>query len=147
MTTVAQARLEINELFRDAWIANGTSSSIPLVFENAQGSTPPSGTDANGRAKPWARVSIRHFTGEAETLGPVGLKRFLYTGMVTVEIYTAIGDGWQVGDALCQVARAIFRGNSTASGVWFTEVGSLEIGRDTDWYRQDVTARFSYEDR
>lgn len=147
MTTQAAARLEILELFEDAWLANGVSSSTPIVFENVKGSAPPEGRDANDRALNWVRASVRHLAGDNETLGPIGQKRFLYEGIVTVEIYTAQGDGTQVGDALAQVARSIFRGASTASGVWFFMVGATDLGVDSVWYRQDVTAKFKYEDR
>lgn len=147
MTTFLQARKEVIDLIRDAWLANGTSSGVALVFENAKGSAPPTGQDANGRALPWARISVRNLAGEEETLGPIGAKRFLYSGLASLEIYTAIGDGMQVGDALAQVGVESMRGNSTASGVWFYQVGSSEVGLDGKHYRQDVVGRFRFEDR
>ncbi len=147
MTTVEEARTEIIALFRTAWEANATSLAVPLVYENVTGSGIPEGEDANGRVLPWARLSVRQLVENQETLGAPGNRRFLNEGIATAEIYTAIGDGHTLGGELARIGKLAWRGTSTASGIWFTQVTSREIGADRGWFRIDVVANFNSEDR
>ncbi len=145
MTTQAEARTQIIALFRTAWLANGTSSPIPIVYDDVEGGKP-NGEDANGRALPWVRISVRHLIEEQDTMGRPGNRRFLAEGIATVEIYTAPGDGHTLGDPLSRIAKLAFRGNSTSGGVWFPIVSPREIGMDGNWFRREVAATFKYED-
>lgn len=145
MTTQAEARKEIIDLFRAAWEANPTSAAVPLAFDDVE-FTKPSGEDANGRALPWARISVRHFTEEQDTIGAPGNRRYLSEGEVTIEIYVAPGGGHQLGDTLSRIAKLPFRGSTL--GVWFpSPVRPREIGMDASWFRRDVVARFKYEEK
>jgi hypothetical protein len=146
MTTVEEVRTDVIALFRTAWLANGTSAPVPIVYDNDANSAKPEGEDADGRALPWCRISIRNLSEDQDTLGAPGARRFLNEGLITVEIYTASGDGYTLGGVLARVAKLAFRGNSLASGAWFTQVTSTEKGLDGPWSRIDVTARVKSED-
>lgn len=143
MTTQAEARKEIIDLFRAAWLANPTSAVVPLAFDDVEFKKP-SGEDANGRAHPWARISVRTQLEEQDTVSGVGNRRYLTEGQVTVEIYVAPGDGHTLGDTLSRIAKLPFRGST--SGVWFTFTTPKEIGMDASWFRRDVVSRFQYEE-
>jgi len=151
MTTVAEAYTQIIDIFRTAWLADGNSSVVPIVYDNVEGSDPPDGEDpVTNRVLPWCRISVRDTIEDQECLGPPGQRRFKNEGIVTVEIYTAVGDGYALGDVLARVAKLSFRGNSTSGGVHFFRVTSRKLGRDPlkrAWARVDVTADYWHEDR
>lgn len=144
--TEEQARTEIVTLLRTAWELGPPTDTVPLFYDDVEFEKP-TGVDANGRALPWARISVRFFGGEQETLGPAGSRRFLNSGLVTLEVYTASGDGHTAGGPLARVGHLAFRGNQTSGGVWFTGVTTRTVGNDGPWTRRDVTADFRFEDR
>ena len=140
--TEEQTRTEIITLVRTAWELGPPTDTIPLAYEGVKFDKP-TGADANGKALPWARVSVRIFGGSDSTLGGT---RYGYSGMVTVEVYTADGDGYEAGGAAARIPHLALRGKQTPGGAWFFDVSTTGKGTDGPWLRMEVTANFRFED-
>lgn len=140
MPNITQARDEILTRFRTEWLADGISSPVPLTFEDFESDL------ASGNA-PWARVTVRHATGEQATLTDgSGKNRFRRTGTVFVQIFTPFGDGLSKADALATIAARAFEGKETPLHVWFRDVRYVEVGRDGQFYNVNVLADFEYDE-
>ena len=144
MTTQTVARDAIVDTINDAWLASGTTSAIELQFDNVKAD--PVGEDADGNALPYARVTVRHFTSEQETLGGVGSRKHQTEGAVTIQVFTPVGDGHTLADLIVEVLKTAMR-NVRVGDLWFFDVRVNEIGQDGPWFNQNVIAGFRYEER
>lgn len=133
MTELSAARETLYEAFKDAWVAQ----SAPYFFDN-EVATP----DAAG----WLRLVVRHRSGEQETLGPIGSRKFERVGSVIVQVFTPLDEGTSVSDTLVDLVREVFEGK-TLSGIRFAGVTTREIGPTVDkWYQVNVDAPFNYDE-
>jgi len=144
--TILTARDDIIGLFRTAWLADATSAGVALLYWDVPASVP-TAKDADGNMLPWARITVRHLTGEQATLSnESGVRRWRRTGIVTVQVFTAFGTGLSTNDELSMIAARAFEGASTSSGVWFRNVSVQEIGQDEAWFQTNVVAEFEYDE-
>lgn len=117
----------------------------PYCFDNEVFS-PPIAED--GRALPWARLSVRGLSGGQETLGRPGNRKYTRQAIVRLEVYTAPGSGLKVADQLCQAALRIFEGRSLPVSTLklydgrTQEAGLVDDGR---WFLSTVQVNFDYE--
>lgn len=109
-------------------------------------------TDAPALDKYWARASILTVVEGDDALGsdgPGGTRYYLSAGNLFVQCFgPMIGDP-QVMDrlrSLSTLAQNSFRGNKTASGVWFRNVRKQELGPDEKFYRINVIAEWQYQE-
>lgn len=143
--TIIAARDEIQTLFRTAWLADGDSSSVELVYEDVSDDPPASDTAKN--PNPWAKVMVNHSAGGQSTLAnDAGKSRFTRRGVVVVGIYTAFGSGRTLADKLTEVAIRAFEGKKTTGGVWFHAVRMNEGVRVGAWTVTQVFAEFQYDE-
>lgn len=145
MTTILQAIDDLMGSFRTAWLANVTSAPVPLFYDDVVGDIP-SGQDAEGRALPWARLTARHNLGTQDSLGDVGNRRFLNSGLFTVQIFAPSGEGGIFARELAGIAAGILRGIRSENSVWIFDVTPQEIGADGPWFNVNVTATFRYQE-
>lgn len=134
----AAGRDAIQTLFKTAWDAQ--TPPVPVVlYEDVVVDIPPA-TD------PWVRVTVRHGPSTQVTLGETGGRRFRRLGVVTVQVFTPVGDGMTLNDTLSDVAVNAFEGKSTGGDeVEFRNVTASEVGVDSDWFQTNVTADFEYD--
>ncbi|MEE8518139.1 MAG: phage tail terminator-like protein [Dehalococcoidia bacterium] len=145
--TFSEARDQIQTLFNVPWLADTpaiTGTAPPVEWDNLEPLVP--------SAAPWARANVAHEGGGQDSLsGGLGTSRFLRTGTFTVSIYTVLGTGTVISDALAKVVMDTMEGNTTADGlVWFRNIQLNEVGPDPDkdplWYKVDVIAEFEYDE-
>lgn len=141
MTTITQARDAINTAVRTPWLANPTSAPVMLAFDDVAFDKP--GADDNGRALPYAVVTVRHFEGGADTLGGVGVGKQLHEGQVVVQIFTSYGGGNALSDQLAEIAKKALQLGTIPDG-WFFGTKVNEIGQDGNYRLVHVIARFRY---
>lgn len=130
--TEAQAVEAIRGFFKTGW-----GSKSPLCFED-QDYTPPADFST------WARLTVRHNTGDQLTMGAPGSNRHEQQGRATVQIFAK--QGQFALDALSKAsdAAAIFRGKST-SDIHFFETTVRPIGPDGyGWFQVNVETRFRH---
>jgi len=145
MTTTTAARDAIASLIRTAWIAPGSATeNVLLLWDNVVAPKP--AEDEFGKALPWGRVTVRHATGEQETLAPIGSRRYLSGGIVTVQVFTPFGDGHGLGDQIVAVIKAAFRAAPVTHAVWFNNASITEIGVDGPWFNTNLDATFRYQE-
>lgn len=148
-TTLQVAVDEIYGRLKTVWDAQtpaivGTVLPALLLYED---------TEWNGRpddptADPWARVSIRHASGQQATLADSTSKRlFRNYGAVTVQCFAPMRDnrGAPVARQLAEVVKAAFEGARTTN-VWFQSVWFNEIGREGLFFQLNVVANFEWDE-
>lgn len=141
------ARDAVNGAFYSHWLeaaaaAAGTGSPPKVEFSGLQEDQRLS--EGN---EPWARVTIKWASGQGHTLAPVGSRRFDRRGTVTVQVFTPVGKrGLLLSDRLVKVAQDAFEANAPASGPWFRNVRSQDIGPDDAWYQVNVVAEFTFDE-
>lgn len=150
-TTLSVAVDEIYGAITTAWNSGtpaiiGGSPATPalLLYED----TELKGRPDDDRQTAWARVSVRHATGEQHTLADASSKRlFCNYGVVTVQCFAPMRDntGALVARRLAEVAKAAFEGVTTEN-VWFSNVRFQEQGREGTWYQINVSADFQWDE-
>lgn len=145
--TYEEARDYILDKFKAAWDANARTvngGQTPAVeYQNVEPSKSPL-ADGN---KAWARVTVRHNSGEQRSMGEPGARVFTRRGLVTVQIFVPAGkQGLVLADRLGKVAADAFEGEETSTGnVWFRNVAYREVGVDNGWFQVNATAEFEYD--
>lgn len=139
MTTVIEARDEMMETFRTAWMASETSQELPVIYPDVSDEPPTSGG--------YARITVAHTGGTQATLANAeGKRRWRSTGTLTVQLFTPPGGGQVLSDKLVTIAKNAFQGVSTAGGVVFRDVSIREIGAVSGWYQANVLVAFEYDE-
>lgn len=94
----------------------------------------------------WARVSVRHTSGNQATLSsPTGVRRYRRTGILVVELYTPSGKGTTLSDQTSTTIENGFLSWSTPDGLWFRNVRTEEAGNEGQWYHANVIIEFEYD--
>lgn len=130
--------------FRDAWDANApavTGGEVPEV--EWPGVTYP---DPKSREpKPWARIVVRHTSGDQRSFGEDGNRRFDRQGIVSVQVFTPVAErGLTLGQRLGKVALDAFEGRGI-DGVYFRRAALREAGQTAHWDQVNITAEFTYD--
>lgn len=133
----AQARDAMYQVFQNAWDANAPAGAI-VLYEDTEGDPPASGT--------WARTQIHHNNQGQSAFGDGGKRRYNNTGLFTIEVFTPAGDSMQTSDALVDALIRAFRQNTAANGaVWFNNARGREIGNDGNWHQTNIIVDFEYD--
>jgi len=150
-TTLQVAVDEIYGKLKTVWDAQtpaivGGSPATPalLLYEDTEWK----GRPDEPTADPWARVSIRHASGQQVTLADSTSKRlFRNYGAVTVQCFAPMRDnrGAPVARQLAEVVKAAFEGASTTN-VWFQSVRFNEVGREGLFFQLNVVANFEWDE-
>lgn len=130
MTTLSEAREAIYEAFRV-----GYADETKCYFDN----------EVADVEDEWVRLTVRHTTGDQETLGPVGNRKFERGGSVIIQIFILLDKATARADELASLVRNIFEGK-TISQIRFRGVITREIGEGTKWYQLNVEAPFRYNE-
>lgn len=95
----------------------------------------------------WAVCTIRHVTGRQETIGGIGNRAFLRSGIIFLQVFTRIGNGLQESYRLAKVLTDAFEGKSSSGGVWFRNIRINEVGKDGAFTQLNVIIEFQYNER
>ena len=131
--TLPDARIAIYTRFISSW-----GSTTPIAFDNENFN--------NTGNESWVRCSVRHIPSGADTIAPIGSRRYLRNGNAFIQIFTRSGEGTQEADRLAQQARDIFEGIRVGL-VRFNDAQIVEIPSDGLWYNIVVEIAFEYDER
>lgn len=93
----------------------------------------------------WARIVVRHTSGDQRSLGETGGRKFERAGLVSVQVFTPVAQrGSTLGQRLGKVALDAFEGRDIA-GVFFRRAALREAGPQANWDQVNVTAEFTYD--
>lgn len=135
MSTFSEVRNAIMERFI------GTFGSTLVAFDN-QNFVPPT----VGAAVKWYRLSIQFVDGAQDSFGSVvGSRKFLKSGILTIQVFTEIDSATNLNDAQCQLVQDLFEGVRVGD-IWFLNGGIRFSGSDGDWYQQNVVFDITFED-
>jgi hypothetical protein len=144
MTTIAQAKNDISEAFYNAWKADSLSKNIIVFFDKKDVDEDDKSADQS-----WARFTIKHFDSQfskQSLASSSGEKSYQRDGVVTVGIFTPIGEGVDLDSALASIVVNAFEGIDTPNGVWFRNVRFNEVGVSGAWFQTNVKANFNYSE-
>lgn len=130
MTSRTQCRDELNAIVRD------NLSVDKILWPDVLEEPPSSGS--------WARVVIIHEDNRQVTFGEV--RRWRTFGCLHIQIFTPLGDGLSLSDALAIEVCSSLRGVTTASGVLVRGANAREIGSDGAFYQTNVVADFEFDE-
>lgn len=133
MTSQADARETIYQTFATDW-----ASTSAYTFAN-EAFSPPVG-------QPWVRLTVQLQTGNQETLGDVGHRRFRREGLITMQVFVPLDTGLRAQDALVQQARNIFEGRTLTGPVWCIDADTYEIGPSDGWHQFNIDVAFAFEE-
>lgn len=130
----AAAHAAIRQRFETEW-----GSTTDVQYPNKKFKTP----DAS-----WVRLNIAEATSRWASFGDPDNNTERNLGQVTVQIFTASGEGEGVGLELADQARSVFRSwRDASSGVRFlVPPYARVIGVDKKWYQINVVAPFQFDD-
>lgn len=100
--------------------------------------TPPNGDT------PWVRLVVRNRVGKQDTLGPIGVRKFLREAAVITQVFVPLDKGLSEADRLATIVRDIFEG-IRLGGLWFFASDIQEIGPSGKFYQYNVESTFNYE--
>jgi hypothetical protein len=139
VTNIAAARDGILGVFRTALNASAYAT-VPVFYDDQAKDLPSSGS--------WLRVDVQHVTGRQVNIGgAIGNRRYRYTGIVTVQIFTEYGKGQVDSDGIAQLMKTTFRGKNTgADSITFRNVRVVEAGQSGNWLQVNVLSDFDYDE-
>lgn len=143
MTTIAEAKDEMIGVFYTAWSADSESASLFVLYPNEEIDDDDTSADAA-----WARVTIKHFDNRfspQSLTGGLGTKNYQRDGGITISIFTPIGLGADLGNALTKIVMDAFEGQRSG-GVWFRNVRFNEVGKSGAWDQVNIKANFNYSE-
>jgi len=133
--TFTQAVDDINSMMKVAWDTTG----YDLHWDNVR-------DQRNTSDDPWAVFIIRHATGRQDNLGGIGNRNFVRTGTAIASIFTPTGNGLSESYALAKVVADAYEGMVSDNGVWFRNVRMQEVGRESQFYHNNMLIEFEYNE-
>lgn len=132
--TFEEARDEIFAIFKEVWDPTGYTA----VYNDVRSQVPASEIV-------WARVTLRHATAGAATLGHIGGKRvYNRSGTLFVQVFTPSGDGSTSGLRAAQ--KVVDAYQRVHGNVQFANARLNEIGSNGAFEQFNVLVDFSYTD-
>lgn len=140
--TKQQFRDEILAVVYDGLKADSYTENLRIMFEDDD-SDDTAGRNEPNSTESWIEIIIRH-TGSDQTLsGSAGNRRYHRDGLISVNIYTPLGDNLKANDIISEIVSNIFESYSGA--LWFRNTSSSEIGPTRSWYMTSVISEFQYD--
>lgn len=141
--TFTEARDEIHTLFKTAWDAGAETAGKIVLYADSKTQVPKT-NDGDNNPDLWAKITVQHNSGSNASIGNSLFDRI---GVVTVQVFTALGTGLSIGDNVYKIVADAYEGQTTPGGVWFRNVSVNEIGPEGEWYQTNITADFEYSKR
>lgn len=92
----------------------------------------------------WCRFEVRHETGNQETLGAVGNRKFERTGFAVAQVFGPVDAGQYATTEKARTVRDLFEGQ-TISGIRIFGVALQHVGvSEKRWYQVNVPVRFEH---
>ena len=135
MTTINEATSAIYSRFETQF-----NTVTPFLFDNEDANTE---IEPNESGEAWVRLVVRHIGSQQETLGQVGNRKYMRSGLILVQVFTPKNEGRKASDDLVEEIRDIYEGTNFG-GVIVNNVVNREVGPQDDEYQVVVEAAFNY---
>lgn len=133
--TLDQANDDILAVLKTAWDAVGHPMQWPNVaFEKPSAPSP------------WARATVHFAPGPQSLTGGLGTTRYERRGLLTVQIFTAPGEGTSSASMLAETLMTAYEGASTPNGVWFRNARADHVGPSEGWWQTNFRVDFVFEE-
>lgn len=135
--TQYEAVKALYQRWMSAWPA--ASTNVPFVFDN----------DVIAETATYARVKVEDLASDQHTLGPVGSRKWLRTGLVRVVVKSPANVGRKAADNLAAAVRSTLEGvrlaaSGTEEGVFTFAATSEELSPDAQYWVLSMTVPFQY---
>lgn len=95
---------------------------------------------------PWVIFEIRNISGDPETYGNRGKRRWRRRGMISAQVFTPQGTGTSAGDTICEEFKVIFEGDRLDS-ITFKECQYNEVGINASgWMQHNITCFYFFDE-
>lgn len=132
--TPDQARDEMFAVFKAAW----DTTALAVTYTDVPGSVPQA-------EEGWARLVLRHATGNQRGFGATNVRKYTQTGVLVVQVFAPIGDGSTKAYELAQLVLAAYR-QARGGSVWYRDTYIKEIGCEGAFEQINVLINFTYDD-
>jgi hypothetical protein len=131
-----EAREFLYELFKSNW-----EGVTPYTFDN-EAFTPPT-------KAVWVRFTMRHSSGQQDTLNIPGQRRFTNQGHLYLQVFSPRGSGRRNSDTLVEQFKAIMDSKRLDTDLVTYSATARELGVDPTnaWDQTNVDIPFVYFDR
>jgi hypothetical protein len=110
----------------------------PLWFDN-ESHIPPENS-------PWVRVSSRAFTARQRTLGVIGQRKFINSGVMFIEVFVPVGSGTKELYQYVDQAIDVFEGKRIPlDDIFIRDIQSTDRGAEGKWLSVLIQINFDYE--
>ena len=116
--------------------------NVPIAWPNMKFAPTEDFDESSNEA--WARIAVQGAGARQASLGAVGSRRWRTVGLVSVQVFSPIGTGANVGLAVADDIVTALRGVTT-SGVRLKAPSVLPLGRDEAYYEISITTPFEYD--
>jgi len=146
MTKLVEARDAIAKVVNDGWTTDAATSSYTLLWDDVEGDKP--GFDGSGDTIPYGRCTIRHITGEIESLGGEGQGKEEHQGIVAVQCFGPKGRGYRDTAPIAQAVKRFFQRQviPLVDAGRFFDVVANELPNEGDHDMITVSAAFAYSE-
>ena len=109
------------------------------------------GTTVDG-SKFWGRVSLQDVLSTQATLSSEvkvsGSKRFTTVGVLVFQLWCphSVPNSYATGRQIVEKVRNTYRGATTTTGIWYTNVRIRELPAEDVFHRFNVVAQYRYDD-
>ena len=94
----------------------------------------------------WVRLDVRLVSGGQDTLGAPGQRKFVSSGVATVQVFTPSGDATDINDDLAKASLDLLDGVRIGTDLWTDGGRILTVGTDGEWYQQNVAINVHFEE-
>ena len=129
---------EVRNAIQSRFITN--FGSTLTAWDNQSFTPPEPGTNVE-----WVRVTVQFTSGAQDSFGIVGNRKFIKTGLLTIQVFTPIDFATDANDALCQQVQDLYEG-VRIDDIWFLDGGIVFSGYDGEWFQQNVSFEINFED-
>ncbi len=144
MTTILQAYDTVVGIVQTAWDGDSITSSLPLEYDDAKDDTPGESPAGSTHSGAFGRVTIRTISSPQSTQGT---RRWLTTALLTVQVFTPIGDGHTLEHTIIPIVLGAIRAHvGGLAGVWFFDAAPQEIGVSGVHFQTNISASFRYQE-
>lgn len=137
-----EARNALSNFTRTQWeaaVAAAGHADAPLTYDNISFDPPED-------LALWGRLTIHHLEGARASLGGASA-RFRRQGMVSIQVFTPIGEGTLLADRVGDPLVEAFEIPGQIDNIWFRNARMREVGSDGTAHQVNVEVEFIFDRR
>lgn len=129
--TPTEVRNEIMKKYLDEF-----TGQFPIALDNKKFEKPD--------GVKWVRLTILFNSGNQDSLGNEGNRKFVKRGLIFIQVFTPINKGTNANDDLCNSSLNLLDGVKI-NDLWMYNGRIKTVGSDGEFYHQNVVVEFEFQ--